>query len=348
MDNILQATVFVAITLLVTVFAALLQGQRSANHFQLKSDAQKGDKKSKTVYALYAFGTRLSVTLGLLWALCVALLSATIYEAVGVVLFFVFATIAIFISSFVLPNYILKKQYIYIAAWAAPLLRKIIGPLGFVTKPLASIIDRLSPKMLDRKVYQKEELVELFSHAESAQGTLLKDELFMIRSMLGFGDKKIRDVMTPRRMVSVVSRDDEVGPLLMDELHSSGHSRFPVIAEPKQFTFVGTLYLRDLVGQKTLKKVRELMSPDVMYIHEEESLYHALHTFLKTHHHLFIVVNSFEEFVGVLSIEDVIEEIIGKEIIDEFDQHDDLRAVAASIAQKEKAAREKQVIKSKK
>ncbi len=348
MNDLFQGSIFLATAILVTIFAGLLQGQRTANHFQLKADAQKDDKKSKTAYALYSYGTRLSVTLGLLWALSVALLSALVYEAVGVVLFFVLASICIFITSFILPNYVLNKYYLHLTAWSAPVLRKIIGPLAFITKPLSLMLDRISPKKLGHRVYLKEELIDLFSHTESAQGALLRDELSMIRSMLEFGDKKIRDVMTPRRMVSVVSRDDEVGPLLMDELHRSGHSRFPVIAEPKQFTFVGTLYLRDLVGQKSLKKVKELMSSDVRYVHEEESLAHALQAFLKTHHHLFVVVNSFEEFVGVLSIEDVLEEIIGREIIDEFDQHDDLRAVAASIAQKEKAAREKQVIKSKK
>jgi CBS domain containing-hemolysin-like protein len=105
--------------------------------------------------------------------------------------------------------------------------------------------------------------------------------------------------------------------------------------------FVGTLYLRDLVGETGSKHVKELMSPQVFYIHEEESLAHALRAFLNTHHHLFVVVNNFEEFVGVLSIEDVLEEIIGKEIVDEFDQYDNLRAVALSLAEKDQTSREK-------
>lgn len=82
------------------------------------------------------------------------------------------------------------------------------------------------------------------------------------------------------------------------------------------------------------------MRKAVYYVHEEESLGHALNVFLKTNHHLLVVVNTFEEFVGVVSFEDVIEEIIGKQIVDEFDQHEDLRAVAKSLADKEKKIRE--------
>ena len=57
---------------------------------------------------------------------------------------------------------------------------------------------------------------------------------------------------------------------------------------------------------------------------------------LSSHSHVFIVVNNFEEIVGLVSMEDVLEAIIGKKIVDEFDQHDDLRAVAAQEANKER------------
>jgi CBS domain containing-hemolysin-like protein len=78
------------------------------------------------------------------------------------------------------------------------------------------------------------------------------------------------------------------------------------------------------------------MRQEVFYINEQLSLDHALNAFLKTKHHLFIVVNEFEDVVGVLSIEDVLEQIIGQPILDEFDQYDDLRAVAAKHASKKR------------
>ena len=66
--------------------------------------------------------------------------------------------------------------------------------------------------------------------------------------------------------------------------------------------------------------------------------------FLKTHHHLLVVVNHFEEIVGVLSIEDVLEQIVGQPIVDEFDNYEDLRAVAAKEAKQDHAEQEHQEV----
>jgi CBS domain containing-hemolysin-like protein len=70
------------------------------------------------------------------------------------------------------------------------------------------------------------------------------------------------------------------------------------------------------------------MQPRVFYIRENHSLEHALHGFLRTRHHLFIVVNEYRETVGLLSLEDVIEALLGRSIVDEFDEYDNLRKVA--------------------
>jgi CBS domain containing-hemolysin-like protein len=157
----------------------------------------------------------------------------------------------------------------------------------------------------------------------------------LFRSALTFGDKKVGDVMVPMRKVRLVTEDELVGPLLMDELHKTGFSRFPVAkAKAASPDFVGTLYLRDIVGYEGSGRVRDIMSKKVYYINETQSLRDALAGFLKTHHHQFVVVNNFEEIVGVLSLEDVLEQILGEQIVDEFDLYEDLRTVAGLEASK--------------
>jgi CBS domain containing-hemolysin-like protein len=102
------------------------------------------------------------------------------------------------------------------------------------------------------------------------------------------------------------------------------------------------LYLHDLVAQKASGSVRDIMRRKVTYVHEDFTLYQTLQAFIKTKQHLFVVVNSFEEYVGIITIEDVLERVIGKLIVDEFDRYDDLRAVAAAAARKDHAAHDKQ------
>jgi CBS domain containing-hemolysin-like protein len=131
-----------------------------------------------------------------------------------------------------------------------------------------------------------------------------------------------------------VSADEVVSPVVIRELHDSGHSRFPVF-EGKSDRIAGTLYLRELITLKKSGPVRDVMERTVYYVHEEYPLEQVLHAFLKTKHHLFIVVDKFEEYVGIITIEDIIEQILGVKIVDEFDSYDDIRAVAANHARRE-------------
>jgi len=112
-------------------------------------------------------------------------------------------------------------------------------------------------------------------------------------------------------------------------LHQKGHSRLPVIDGDIDHV-IGILHLQSLLALDIKRSVtaEKAMEPRVYYIRQDQTLQHALAAFLRTHHHLFIVVNEFRETVGLLTLEDVIEALLGRKIIDEFDAHDDLRAVA--------------------
>ncbi|HPD98895.1 MAG TPA: CBS domain-containing protein, partial [Candidatus Saccharibacteria bacterium] len=107
---------------------------------------------------------------------------------------------------------------------------------------------------------------------------------------------------------------------------------------------IGTLYLRDAIRLQKAKPVTKIMRDDVYYINEAQPLDVALHGFIKTRHHLFVVVNEFEDVVGVLTIEDVIEQIIGHPIHDEDDRFDDLRLVAKSKAATKRSSRKSNII----
>lgn len=193
-------------------------------------------------------------------------------------------------------------------------------------------------------LFEREDLVRLLDTQKAQPDNRINPEdLAMAQSVLQFSTKLVRDGLTPRRVVQAAAADESIGPVLMDLLHKSGHSRFPVYSGTHE-NIVGVLYLRDLVQAKARGHVSDHMHKQVCYVHEDQPLGEALQAILKTHQQLFVVVNSFEEYVGIITIEDILEAVIGRQIVDEFDQYEDLRAVATRMAAKDHKAHEKDQI----
>ncbi len=205
-----------------------------------------------------------------------------------------------------------------------PSLVKFIENYPIITK----VVRTITTPVHDAKLGSRDELLHLVAQS----GVVLHhDEKALIAHALTFGEKTIREVMTPRSVVDTIGRTELLNPLVLDQLHKTGHSRFPVLDGDIDHV-VGVLHLRDVIvvdgTKKHTSKVETAMEQKVYYIHENQTLDQALAAFLRTRHHLFIVVNEYRETVGIVSLEDVIEKLIGKKIVDEFDAHDDLRAVA--------------------
>lgn len=179
-----------------------------------------------------------------------------------------------------------------------------------------------------RRIDSREELQHM---VDSSDGVLSPEEKKLISNGLSFADKQVASIMTPKGMIDSVKKSEFLGPLVLSELHNLGHSRLPVIAADIDHV-VGILYVRDLLSLHAKQSVtaEKAMDPKVFYIHQNDTLDHALAAFLKTHHHLFVVVNDFRETVGLLSLEDVIEALLGRKIIDEDDNHEDIRTIATS------------------
>lgn len=223
----------------------------------------------------------------------------------------------------------------YAARYLAPVLGKLLAYVHTPLDWLHRMLRRFRQLPAHTGLYEKADLLDLIDQQQQQTDNRIEQaELEIMRSTLVFGDKLIRDSMTPRRVVKMVAVDDDLGPVVMDELHKSGHSRFPVY-EGNEDNIIGLLFLRDLIRRRSGGKVRNVMKKQALYLHEDQSLYDALQAVLKTHCHLFIVVNNFEEYVGIITIEDVLEQIVGQAIVDEFDEYENMRAVAALTAKRE-------------
>ncbi len=324
--------------LLAVVLLLLVSLQRTYSHYplkELKRRARDGDEIAAALTRAVAYGHSLRAVLWLL----ILITSGTLFVFVSTSapIWVALTSIAVFLYlGFVwLPAARISAVSERIAAYSAPVLEKIVSFAHPVIDFVVRTVRKHRPVRVHTGLYDRQDLIDLLATQQVTPGNRIeKLEIGIAAHALTFGDKTIGECMTPRRAIKLVAATDQLGPIVLDELHASGHSRFPVY-ETKQDNIVGTLYLHDLVQVKGNTSVSSLMRKKVFFLHEDQSLHDALQAVLTTHHHMFIVVNSFEEFVGVISSEDVFEAIVGKPIMDEFDKYEDMRAVAARAAKKD-------------
>jgi magnesium and cobalt transporter len=167
------------------------------------------------------------------------------------------------------------------------------------------------------------ELVALLRQA-SQRGLVDADALSMLEGVLEVGDLQVRDIMIPRAQMVFVRRDDPFAKLL-PVVVESGHSRFPVMDEDRD-DIVGILLAKDLLrlyssDVRERFDIREYMRP-VVFVPESKRLNVLLKEFRRNRNHMALVVDEYGGVSGLVTIEDVIEQIVG-EIDDEFDVEDD-------------------------
>ena len=321
--------------LLIGYLVLLLRSYEYLSVGELKRQARSGNKRAKAVYSVR--GPYRSHVFILLWSF-IGLFSSAMIVLIESQLWYGFVVlisvpVTVLIHA-VLPWSRYPEPSLGLASFSAPVIRGILRFTSPLLNPLERFIGSWISQGEVRRIHSKEELLDILEHTQIDGDPISKDELDIAVHAMTFGDKKITSIMTPKSVTKTVRAEDVLSPVMLAELHDSGFSRFPVL-ETEKGTVVGTLYSKDLAELRSSKFVKDLMRPDVFYVNEFTSLDNVLNAFLRTQHHMFMVVNEFEEVVGIVTIEDVIEQIIGRKIVDEFDRYDDLRIVARQLADSE-------------
>src|SRR6266576_3849032 len=179
-----------------------------------------------------------------------------------------------------------------------------------------TLLERLSA-FLTREPEDREELLELL-HGAFERKLLDADALSMIEGVMSVSEMTVRDIMIPRAQMDVVSIDDdpqEFIPLVLD----TRHSRFPVIGENKD-DIVGILLAKELLNYYANPESFELHDTlrPVVFVPESKRLNVLLRDFRANRNHIAIVVDEYGGVSGLVTIEDVLEQIVG-DIEDEYD-----------------------------
>lgn len=321
---------YVVVLVLLMVVLGVQPKVSSHSQFELQRRSRAGDEAAKTALRQRKFLRDIVSLQRVVTSLCLVLasvISVTLFHwAVGLLL-----SIAIALEIGAIARVGLWQKY------SQRLYEKYEPALLLMIERhqlLFSLIRSTTPIANDSQVIESKD--ELLAMVQQSDAALSAAEKKLITNGLKFNDMKVESVMTPRSMIESVAVDELLGPLVLDDLHKKGYSRFPVIKGDIDHV-VGMLRVQDLltIDRKSKSyRAETVMSTEVYYIRENQTLQHALAAFLKTQHHLFIVVNEFRETVGLLSLEDVIETLLGRKIVDEYDVYSDLREAAMTNPQR--------------
>jgi magnesium and cobalt transporter len=186
---------------------------------------------------------------------------------------------------------------------------------------------KLSRRMAG-EVQDRGEVIEYLREA-TLRGVVEGDAMPMLEGVLTVGDIQVRDIMVPRAQVTFLNRDDEPEALLKTVV-ASGHSRFPVLDEDRE-KIVGILLAKDLLRLAAQDPdlsdglqfdIKEFMRPAV-FVPESKRLNVLLREFRRSRVHMAIVADEYGGVAGLVTIEDVIEQIVG-DIDDEHDVDEDV------------------------
>jgi len=169
----------------------------------------------------------------------------------------------------------------------------------------------------------EKQLLDLLKNLQSHQ-LLGDDELNMIEGVLQVDDMQVRDIMIPRGQMVVLDHEDSV-PEIIQKITDSGHSRFPVIDDDKD-DVVGILLAKDLLqlslDQSQEFEINEYIRP-ASFIPESKRLNVLLKEFRLNRSHMAMIVDEYGGVSGLITIEDVLEQIVGK-IDDEYDEDEEI------------------------
>lgn len=294
---------------------------------ELKRQAQHHDPVATKLYRAVAFGSSLR---GLLW-LYIGLTSAASFVLLAWALHMWVSLLIVgpllWITFSFLPASRITKLGTRLTMLVTPPIVWLLNYLHPVLSRSAHVVEKRYTASDHTRLFERDDLLDLIARQQDqADNRLTHEELEIAKRALSFNDHKVSDVLTPRKQVKTVLADDVVGPVLIDELHKNQQD-FVLVRESAKGAIIGTLEY-DKLGLQSTGTVRDFMEATVYYVHENDSLSEALHAFFTTNYPMFVVINGFEEFLGIITVETMIRQLLVHVPGDDFDQYTDASAVA--------------------
>jgi gliding motility-associated protein GldE len=316
-----------------TAYFSLSQAQldefRRSSRREEKRTAELMSSPRQLLITIVVGNTMVNITIASLAAILTARLSLAmgLNEKLVMVVDVVVVTFVILILSEILPKVVAVRRPEKFSVRVSLLLQGIYYLLFPITILLARFTRFLQSRsgFSEEKTLLTEEELKTLAEVGEEQGTLQKEEKEMIHSIFEFSETTVREIMVPRTDMIAVEASTHLSQL-MELVKQKLHSRIPVYKKNID-NIIGILYVKDLLSflhkRKRERIDLEKMVRPAYFVPEQKKIDELLREFQEEHIHMAIVVDEYGGVSGLVTLEDVIEEIVG-EIQDEYDREQPL------------------------
>ncbi len=328
MDNTVSILIIVICIIMSMYFSSTETAFSSLNRIRIKNKAESGNKRAALVLKLTdKYDEMLSTILvgnNIVNILCSSVATLLFVDLLkdpdlGATVSTVVITVLLLIFGEISPKSIAKEMPESLAMFSAPILRclmLILTPVTFVFKLWQNLLSLIIKSPAEQGITE-EELLTIVDEAEQ-DGNLDKDESELIRSAIEFNELEVRDIFTPRIDISAIpaSISKEEAAKVFSE---TGYSRLPVY-EDSLDNVIGILYLKDFYNSAYNRNtdIADIIKP-VIFVPKSKKISDLRKELQQQQLHIAVVMDEFGCTVGIVTLEDILEELVG-EIWDEHDE----------------------------
>lgn len=324
-------TVLLVEVLILVLISAICSGLNiavmSLDMADLRRKAKLGNRQAKRVLPLREHTHLTLASILLTNVAAVSACSLVLEQQLNGFVAGALSTLLIVVFGEVMPQALFSKNALAWSSFFAPLLNLMIFFTYFISKPLQLLLDKLFPRRRS-KLQSRQELGLLVNeHLADESSELDDDEIEIMRGALSLSEKRVRDIMTDIRHTYWLTPSALLDEAKIDEIKDHGYSRIPIFNKSLTKCY-GILLMKNLIdvdfGEKEIR-VDDMPLYPVQLVGSMTALDTMFRKFISAGTHL-IPIEKDDLIVGIATIEDLLEEIVGHEIEDETDREKAARA----------------------
>ncbi|MCD4760664.1 CNNM domain-containing protein [bacterium] len=320
--------IVIILVLLSGLFSGLTLGLLSLDKNELERKISLGNKEAEKVYAVRKRGNLLLCTLLLGNVAVNSTLAIFLGNIASGFIASLTATGLIVIFGEIIPQATFARYALQVGAKTAWLVKIFIFILFPICWPIAWMLNKILGDEMPT-IYSKKELIKIMEeHEGSKRSDLDADEERIIKGALSYSTKNVEQVMTPRTVIYAFKDDTILNQKTLQKIKKEGFTRIPIYKTTID-NIIGILYVKDLIDVKSGIKIDKVYRKEsILTVPKQLHLDDLLELFIKTKIHMAFVKDEYQGLEGLVTLEDVLEEIIRQEIVDETDRVVDMQKKA--------------------